>query len=119
MKILQELADAGTVLTDTQKIVLTSVYAAATPQVAYESTIGAQNVVNARDTLRRLGLLAVSDSQGMARCTSEGEIALENIAAIDEMGELTDYGNELAGKIETIKLVFNESLLPFRTLKSI
>lgn len=116
MKILQELADAGLVLTDTQKIVLTTIYASATAQVAYESTIGAQNIVNARDTLRRLGLVAVSDSQKVARCTTEGESALENISAIDEMGELTDYGNELASKIEQLKLSFNESLLPFKIL---
>lgn len=113
------MSNAGIVLTDTQKIVLSTVYAAPTPQVAYESTIGAKNVIIARDTLRSLGLLVVSDSKGMARCTSQGEAALENIAAIDEMGELTDYGSELASKIEDVKRTFNESKLPFKTLLAI
>lgn len=116
MKLLQELANAGTVFTDTQKIVLSAIYAAPTAQVAYESTIGAENVINARDTLRRLGLVAVSSSQGMAKCTADGEIALENIAAIDEMGELTEFGLELASKLEDLKLSFNESILPFKSL---
>lgn len=87
-------------LSDLQKEVLAKVHAAPTPQVAWEEISGAAAIVDdnlaaARDVLGNLGLMVVGD--GTLEVTPNGEEVMKDENLIDDMGELTEQGQELAG----------------------
>jgi hypothetical protein len=109
MKFLQEMAalyssaGANARLTDTQKSVLLGIYAAPTPETAYDATIGAENVTQARQQLRGMKLIVIDDSTSRAGVTDEGQTALANNNLIDDMGQLTDQGQEVLGQQKSVK----------------
>jgi len=64
MVLLKEIINPNTVnLTNTQQGVLISIKISPTPEVAYQTTNGAQQLVYARNTLRMLGLIKVGDNK--------------------------------------------------------
>lgn len=116
MKFLKELLgmsqpqEASAVrLTDTQKSVLISIYAAPTPETAYDTTTGSENVTLARQQLRSLGLIAVDDGASRAGVTDAGQEALTNNNLIDDMGQLTDEGTKTLEREQAIKDEFENA----------
>lgn len=86
-------------LSDIQKEVLAKVKAAPTPHLAWDEISGSatdvdENLATARDVLGNLGLLSVGD--GVLEVTPKGEEVMKDENLIDDMGELTDTGRELA-----------------------
>ncbi len=115
---LTELADQTyTRLTNTQQAVLLSCYAAQTPELAYEATTGDEKITQSADFLIRHGL--IQRGEGQVRVTSAGSDMLESNGLIDASGEVTETGIELLEKLEQHKVQFAESLIPYRTLKSL
>lgn len=86
-------------LSDVQKEVLAKVKAAPTPHVAWSDVIAADrywdgNFASARDTLGNLGLLEVGD--GELELTDKGTEVMKDENLVDETGELSQQGKELA-----------------------
>lgn len=115
MKFIQELAgfvpqgQTNVRLTDTQKSVLLSIYAAPTPETAYDTTTGSENVSQARNQLRSMGLVAVDDNSNRAGVTDEGQTALANNNLIDDTGQLTDEGQQVLSQQTAIKDEFENA----------
>lgn len=94
MSILQEIINPNTVnLTNAQQGVLITIKLSPTPEVAYQSTNGAQQLVYARNTLRMLGLLRVGDNKTVL--TDSGSQVLINYNLVDETGQLTQRGQQI------------------------
>jgi hypothetical protein len=104
-------------LTQTQQAVLVSIFVAQTPELAYEVATGDTRITTSRDFLIRHGLIEVGN--GQLRVTSSGSDMLESCGLMDATGEVTERGTELVAKLEQHKREFNESLIPYRTLKSL
>ena len=100
MQFLRELIDPNTVsLTNTQQGVLILIKMAATPEVGYESTNGAEQTVYARNSLRTLGLIKVGGNKAVL--TQTGQQVLVNYNLTDQSGQLTDNGNEVLTNYNT------------------
>lgn len=125
MKLLQELINqtssdkASVRLTDTQKSVLLGIYVAPTQETAYDVTTGSENVHNAKIQLRKLELITVDDASTRAAVTDDGQVALSNNNLIDDMGEVTEVGNEVLARIDDIKAEFNYATESYITLKAL
>ncbi|WAX21731.1 hypothetical protein [Stenotrophomonas phage RAS14] len=104
--IMEQTNAAQARLTDTQKLVLVNVYAAATPEMAYDTVAGAPNTVAARNQLRSAGLIVVDDQNSRAGVTDQGQEALVNNNLIDESGQLTEEGNNLLQNTQQDKRMF-------------
>lgn len=126
--LLQELAaltdqDTQTVnvnrLTTTQKSVLLSIYAAPTPETAYDATTGADNAAASKQSLRTLGLIVVDDVNGRAGVTDKGQEALANNNLIDDVGQLTDEGQKVLDQSEAVKADFENATESFSILKKL
>lgn len=100
------LEDVTVRLTDTQKSVLVSIYAAATPELAFNYTIGAENVVQASEALRSFGLIEVNTQTTRAGVTDTGQAALFNINYVDDIGELTDAGQQAVSEQDAVRQDF-------------
>lgn len=119
MKFLQELFAFSTVpaegetnvprLTLTQKSVLVGIYAAATPELAFEAMTGSQNVFEAGKQLRSLGLISIDVDDARAGVTDAGQEALANNNLVDDMGELTEEGQNLLSQHNQIKSEFENA----------
>ena len=115
MKFIQELAgfvpqgQTNVRLTDTQKSVLLSIYAAPTPETAYDTTTGSENVSQARNQLRSMGLVAVDDNSNRAGVTDEGQTARANNNLIDDTGQLTDEGQQVLSQQTAVKDEFENA----------
>ena len=115
MKFIQELAGFVTPgstnvrLTDTQKSVLLSIYAAPTTETAYDTTTGSENVSQARQQLRSMGLVAVDDNSNRAGVTDAGQTALANNNLIDDTGQLTDEGQQVLDQQQAVKADFENA----------
>lgn len=88
MRVLQTVH-----LSDFQKKVMVIVKSAQTPQIAFEEmqkqpADERNNIIGARDTLQKIGLLAVEEN--MIEVTPQGEQVMKDEYLIDEMGELTE-----------------------------
>lgn len=106
-KNIMEQTDAAQArLTDTQKLVLVNVYAAATPEMAYDTVAGAPNTVAARNQLRSAGLIVVDDNSSRAGVTDQGQLALSNNNLIDETGQLTEEGSNLLKSTQQEKRMY-------------
>lgn len=116
--ILAEVIDPSMIrLTNTQKAVLASIYAAQTPELAYEAATGSEAITGAKDFLLRHSLIRQGEMQ--LAVTSDGAEVLENNGIIDATGELTDIGNQYIDKLNQHRHEFQESLIPYRTLKKL
>ncbi len=115
MKFIRELAafnnasGANARLTETQKSVLLSIYAAPTPETAYDATTGSENVTQARQQLRSMGLVAVDDSTSRAGVTDEGQQALANTNLIDDTGQVTEEGQQVLDQQTQVKTDFENA----------
>lgn len=123
MKLLKELAaiNSAVRLTDTQKSVLVSIYAAPTAETAYDTTTGSENVIQARQQLRGMGLINVDDSGQRAGITDAGQEMLVNNNLIDETGQLTDEGTGMVDQTDTVKSEFKNATesVTFSVLKTL
>lgn len=104
--IMEQTNAAQERLTDTQKLVLVNVYAAATPEMAYDTVTGAPNLVAARNQLRASGLIVVDDQSSRAGITDQGQVALSNNNLIDDTGQLTEEGNTLLQSTQQEKRMY-------------
>jgi hypothetical protein len=80
--------------TQTQKQVLAMIAGAATPTVAGDAISVGSNMVNARDTLSRLGFITFIGGEAILTDQGTQLATAENI--IDETGALTPAGQALA-----------------------
>lgn len=104
-------------LTTNQKKVMTRILAAPTEQVAAEQASKGRNLVAARDMLSKLGMIAFEEHR--ASVTDDGMEVMKRENLIDDMGELTEDGNEFAydpgeappvsGTLESLMPRINES----------
>lgn len=109
MKLIKEIASmspAAVRLTDTQKLVLVSIFSAPTAETAYDTTTGSQNFIQARQQLRSLGLITVDETASRAGVSDVGQEVLSNNNLIDDMGQLTDEGSALIDTIDSSKKEF-------------
>lgn len=106
-------------LTDTQQSVLVSVYAAATPELAYDQTVGAENIVHASTGLQKAELINIDQSTKRAGVTDAGQQMLFDINYIDDIGELTEIGRQALDRYHDIKHDFITATESFKILKSI
>ena len=81
-------------LTDNQKKVLVNIYTSPTPETAYESILGHQELLVSRDQLKRMQMIVVDDVSGRAGVTDSGFDMLQNTNMIDDIGELTEEGEQ-------------------------
>lgn len=122
MKFLQELTAFSTMppmggnaasstarLTDTQKSVLLSIYAAPTPELAYEATTGSENVSQAAQQLRSMGLINIDTNGARAGVTDAGQEALANNNLVDETGQVTEEGQEVLDQQNAVKDEFQDA----------
>lgn len=94
MKLLQEIINPNTVsLTDTQQGVLIAIRVAPTPEVAFQTTNGAQALVVARQQLRSLGLIKIAGNK--TALSPNGEQAVTNYNLVDETGQMTERGTAI------------------------
>ena len=90
--LIEEIDNSPVRLTDNQKKVLVNIYSAPTPETAYESILGHQELIVSRDQLKRMQMIAVDDVSGRAGVTDSGFDMLQNTNMIDDIGELTEEG---------------------------
>lgn len=121
MKFLQEINafstlspiggnDATSVrLTNTQKSVLLGIYAAPTPELAYDATIGSENVAQAGKQLRSMGLINIDSNNSRAGVTDVGQEVLGNNNLIDDTGQVTEEGQQILDQQNTIKDEFQDA----------
>ncbi len=121
MKFLQELTAFSTAqpigansattarLTDTQKSVLISIYAAPTPELAYNATTGSENVSQAAQQLRSMGLINIDTNGSRAGVTDDGQESLSNNNLIDDTGQVTDEGQQMLDQQNSVKDEFQDA----------
>lgn len=118
MKFLKELlkrsetpvVENAVRLTNTQKAVLLSIYAAPTPELAYDTTTGAENVRQAAIQLRNFGMIHLDSENNRAGVTDEGQTALQNNSLIDDIGEVTEEGEEMLAFTTTAEEEFENAM---------
>jgi hypothetical protein len=103
----------GASLSELQRLVLSAIAASPTAELAYHATIGAENIVSARTSLRSMGLVAVSDEQKKAALTQSGDDVMLAAGLIDETGNFSEEAQSAISKLEQIKDQFNEATRPF------
>jgi molybdopterin biosynthesis enzyme len=90
-------------LNNTQKGIIASVAVSATPEIAYGVITGARNTVESSDELERLGYIEVNDETKTATLTQRGQEVLRAENLTDDMGELTDRGEEILARFRKDK----------------
>lgn len=80
--------------TDNQKRVLAKLMAAPTPAVGAQAVSGDANLIAARNMLMKMGLITFAN--GEATVTDRGMQVASDENVIDQSGELTPAGQELA-----------------------
>jgi len=94
MKLLTELLDGRTAqLTHTQLSVLILMKQSASPELAYEATVGTRNINTASDILKNLGIISIRNNK--AEITPTGHELLKSQALFDDEDNLTERGQEI------------------------
>lgn len=107
MKI-NEIVSNDYMLSDYQKEVLLLIALSATPRQAYDSTVGNDNIVTARNLLIKLGFVNYSNNQLML--TDTGQDALISFNLIDDTGQPTPEGVKyLKNKQDELNLTGDEN----------
>jgi len=83
-------------LGNTQKYVLAKLIASETEQMAYEAVSRGRNIVAARDQLAGQNLMFFDDENQSASITDVGTEVLKKEGLVDDMGQLTEQGNQFA-----------------------
>lgn len=81
-------------LTDNQKRVFAKIAAAPTPTVASEKISADANLISARNSLMKLGLITLSDDS--AEITDTGYDVAQKNDVLDDSHQLTELGNKFA-----------------------
>lgn len=103
----------GASLSELQRLVLSAIAASPSPEMAYQTTVGAENIVTTRRSLRSMGLIAVSDAEKKAAVTQAGDDVMLAAGLIDETGAFSEEASGSIEKLEQIKDEFNESMKPY------
>ena len=86
-------------LTEHQREVLARVAAAPAADDGFKKVyLGDEKLETAKELLIQIGYLEVDPNTGRLRPTDDGNAAMEEEGVTDEMGQLTDHGQELAYK---------------------
>lgn len=93
-KIYENIIQPLTRPTDNQKAVLTKIIAAPTPKVAVADISATPNLVAAREMLKKIGLIDIDETG--AYVTPDGEQVLIDQNLMDEDGQLTNDGEQMA-----------------------
>lgn len=93
MKLLREINQQISNLTDAQKTVLAMAQFSATPKQAFASTTGSDKLVYARDSLARLGYINLSN--GEVSITPAGQNAIIQYNLADPSGQPTQEATVL------------------------
>ena len=117
-KKLLEISDPTFLrLSNIQKAVLTAIFAAQTPELAYEAALGSDATILARDFLIKNMLITIDDNR--ISITGTGSDILEINGLMDESGTISETGKKLVDGLTIHKQQFAESLIPYRTLKKL
>jgi len=81
-------------LSDNQKRVMAKILAAPTPKVALDSISKNQSLIAARDQLAKIGMVSLNPNG--ASVTDKGTKVMQDEALVDEGGQLTPDGEQLA-----------------------
>lgn len=103
MRSLQTILAEAFSLTDTEKALIASISIAPSPEMAYNEATGARNGVAAAEKLRRLGFITIDTENNTVHLTSRGRDILTSENLTDELGELTDRGQELVANFHDDK----------------
>ena len=121
--LLKELINPNTaILNDTQKAVLVITHISQSDQMAFDNTGASENLISARETLNKLG--AINIGENVLALTSRGNDMLQYHNLVDEMGELSEEGQEILDNSEAVGTSFNiqdtqESFSFLSTLKTL
>ena len=122
VQLLREAIDLNNVrLTETQQMVLAAIFASATPELAYEITLGAENTVLASHFLAKRGLISLTVTG--ATLTEAGMRIMEMYDLIDETGQLSEKGQKFQDALQKLKASYMEAFVepevvdPYAVLK--
>lgn len=82
-------------LTQNQQKVMAKILAAPTPLTAYDEISRGESLIAARDILQKLGMIDVDEDKS-ATITDKGMSILKSMNIVDDMGQLTDAGQNMA-----------------------
>lgn len=99
MKLLQLVENIT--LNHHQRYILLQIKLASTPTLAFEQINKSEADVQASDMLRRVGFIRMSEEQTTAELTGRGERAVVEYGLVDEMGEVTEVGQQLLATAQT------------------
>lgn len=104
--LLKELINPNTaILNDTQKAVLLIAHISQSPQMAFDNTGASENLIQARESLVNLGAVVIGDN--VLELTARGNDMLQYHNLVDEMGELSEEGQEILDSSEAVGTSFN------------
>jgi hypothetical protein len=96
MKSLKDILEESTLnLDNTQKAIIVYMKVAPTPKMSYGIVTGARNSVSARESLESSGYVVIDDERKEASLTPRGVNVLTSENLIDDMGEVTERGQNL------------------------
>lgn len=104
--LLKELINPNTaILNDTQKTVLIITHISQSGQMAFDNTGASENLNQARDSLVKLGAINMGDN--MVALTPRGTDMLHYHNLADEMGGLSEEGQEILDNSTEVGTSFN------------
>lgn len=104
--LLKELINPNTaILNDTQKTVLIITHISQSEQMAFDNTGASENLIQARDSLIKLGAINMGDN--MVALTARGNDMLQYHNLTDEMGGLSEEGQEILDNSTEVGTSFN------------
>jgi len=101
MKLLLELMNAPAQLNSTQKGILATIAGSASPEMAFETTSGAEPLNAQRVILQRLGLVVIGGNT--VTLTPNGQQALTDSNIVSETGEMTEEGERLMDMVASLR----------------
>lgn len=109
LKDTQTIIENAIRLTNTQKMVLLSIFMAPTAELAYDTTTGAENIRQAAIQLREFGMVNIDETNNRAGVTDEGQVELQNNSLIDDMGQITPEGEAMLADAEDTANTFESA----------
>lgn len=85
-------------LTSTETALIASIAISPTPQMAYDTSVGTRKAVAARKNLERFGFVRVNEEARELTLTEKGEQVLVSQNLVDDVGELTERGEQLVAQ---------------------
>lgn len=94
MKLTEKTINASISLTEHQKAALVKVFSAPTEKVAGDELVVSQQMVSARDTLNKVGLIKYNQQNGYVSLTDSGKEAMFQAGLLDDGDNITDEGKK-------------------------